>query len=259
MGLNKAQTVLVSSGIAIYFVMYFGCETKAKNIRDLEKSRQLNMEVTSIDNLIIEAKKLLSPDQISMVETMTSQLGVDTIRKIENLKLLAKTWFEYDNPVISGYYAEEISNIVNTPETWSIAGTTYIFGIKNAKDEKSKEFSKQRAIRAIEKAVSMEPENINHKINLALCYVEKPDQDNAMKGILMLRELNTKYPKNVAVLNQLARLALKTNQIDRAIQRLKEAIVIEPDNQTTICLFAEAYEKAGDAANQKVFSDKCKI
>jgi tetratricopeptide (TPR) repeat protein len=257
MGLNKAQIILVASGVILFFTMYFGCETKAKNIKDLEKSRQLNMEVTSIDNLIIEARKSLNPNQLSMVETMSSELEADTSKRIENLKLLAKTWFEYDNPVISGYYAEEVANKINTPEAWSIAGTTFIFGIKNSKDDKAREFSKQRAIRAIEKALTMEPENVNHKINLALCYVEKPDQDNPMKGILMLRELNTNNPQNVAVLNQLARLAIQTNQIERAIQRLNEAIAIEPQNQTTICLLAEVYEKAGDAANQKIFSQKC--
>jgi tetratricopeptide (TPR) repeat protein len=258
MGLTKTQIIMLSAAIVVFFTMYFGCETKAKNITDLEKSRQFNMEVTSIDNLIINAKKTLTANQNSTVETMTAELNKDTANTVENLKLLAKSWFDYGHPEISGYYAEEIASKENNPSSWSIAGTTYIYGIKGTKDDKAKEFSKQRAIKAMEKAISFEPENIAHKINLALCYVEKPDQDNPMKGILMLRELNTKHPQNVPVLIQLAKLAIQTNQLDRAIQRLNEALKIEPQNSAVNCLLADAYEKAGDTANAAAFGEKCK-
>jgi predicted Zn-dependent protease len=66
-----------------------------------------------------------------------------------------------------------------------------------------------------------------------------------MRGILMLRELNEALPNNVLVMNTLARLAIKTGQIDRAIQRLETSLGLEPDNQNTICLLATAYGNAG--------------
>lgn len=257
MQLNKYQFALIAFAIVAFLTMYFGCETKPKNIKALEKSRELSMEVTGIQNIINEAKKTLTQNQISAVETMTAQLDKDTAQAVPTLQLLASEWYKLGHAAVSGHYAEEIANKVNTEEAWSIAGTTYVFGIKTATDEKTREFCKSRAIKAFEKAISLNPSNVDHQINMAMCYVERPSQDNPMKGILMLRELNTKYPQNVGVINQLARLALKTNQIDKALERLNQALKLDSKNQTTICLLAEAYELAGDANNAAVFKKKC--
>jgi len=78
-----------------------------------------------------------------------------------------------------------------------------------------------------------------------------------MQGILMLRDLNTKYPKNVAVLNQLGKLALQTNQSERALERLEAAIKLEPENNVTICLLAEAYSQLGDKTKATEYKKKC--
>jgi tetratricopeptide (TPR) repeat protein len=257
MQLNKSQYIIIGAAIIAFFVMYFGCETKPKNVKDLEKSRSLNMQVTSIQNIILEARKSLKPDQISVIERIQSELDRDTANKIETLEMLSSKWYELGFPVISGHYAEEIATKKNTEEAWSIAGTTYSLGLKSVKSEKEKDFSREKAILSFEKAISLNPSNVNHRINTAICYVEHPPKDNVMAGIMMLRDLNTKYPENVNVLNQLARLALKTNQIDRAFERLNQAIKLEDKNKTTICLLAEAYEAKGDIANAELYKKQC--
>jgi len=90
-----------------------------------------------------------------------------------------------------------------------------------------------------------------------LIYVDHPDQ-NPMQGIQMLLKLNENYPENVQVLNQLARLGIRTNQFEKAIQRLQKALTLEPNNNTSICLIAQAYERSGQTALAKEFQDKCK-
>ena len=112
-------------------------------------------------------------------------------------------------------------------------------------------------VMAFENAISINPDNIAHKVNLALCYAERPPVDNPMKGVLMLVELNKSAPKNVLVLNTLARLAIRTGQYDRAIERLSTAIEEEPNNEKSICLLAQAYEAKGDTENASVFKQRC--
>jgi tetratricopeptide (TPR) repeat protein len=254
---SRLQLIFIVVAIAAFITMYFGCETKPKNIKALEKSRALSMEVTGVQNIINEARKKLTPNQLSAVETMSAQLDKDTTTQIATLQMLASEWYKYGHAAVSGHYAEQIAEKSNTEEAWSITGTTYVFGIKTATDDKVKEFCKARAIKAFEKALSLNPNNVDHQINMALCYVERPSQDNPMKGILILRELNTKYPENVSVINQLASLALKTNQIDKAMTRLNQALKLDSKNKTTICLLAEAYELAKDVKNAEVFKKKC--
>ena len=84
--------------------------------------------------------------------------------------------------------------------------------------------ARPKPLSAFEKAISLNPGNVDHKINKALCFVELPDEGNPMQGILQLRELNQKHPDNVNVMVQLARLALKTNQLERAKERLQQAL-----------------------------------
>ena len=110
-----------------------------------------------------------------------------------------------------------------------------------------RDFCTQRAVSAFQNAISLNPTKLENKINLALCYTENPPQDNPMKGILLLRDLDKENPDNIAVNLQLARLAIKTGQLDRAIVRLETVLTKEPNNKKAICLLADAYSGSQNA------------
>ena len=131
-------------------------------------------------------------------------------------------------------------------EAWSIAGTTYSLAVKKTTDDNEKQFAVGKSRNAFNKAIELDESNIENKINLALSYVEVQEQDNPMKGILMLVDLNKKNPDDPSVLYQLGRLSLGTNQIDKAVSRLSRAVEIKKDYTAAYCLLAIAYEKSGD-------------
>jgi tetratricopeptide (TPR) repeat protein len=257
--MNKKQIIILLGGILIFGVLYFGFDKVPPKQKALEKSGALNVESTSLTNLIKDALPQLDNQKKSVIEAMNLDLNAsdaDTLKKIEILKSLSGTWYEFGFPEISGIYAEDIAKMDKSAESWSITGTTFALCVKNNEKENVRDFCSKRAVKAFENAISIQPDVVEHRINLAICYVDNPLQDNPMQGILMLRDLSEKYPENVSVLNQLARLALQTNQIEKAIQRLESAIAIEPENKNTICLLATAYKSAGDARAQE-FEEKC--
>jgi len=259
MKFSKNQYLLIFGAVLLFCAIYFGLNTKPKEQRAVEMSRAANIESTGIQNLVMEAKKGLSSDQLNIIEAMQSEYAhaENDEMKVEKAKNLASKWYEFGSPTVSGYFAEEIAKIKNTTDAWSIAGTTYSLGMKNSKVEKELSFAKGRAIEAFEYAISLDENNISDKINLALIYVTNPDT-SPMQGIQMLLKLNETYPENVQVMNQLARLALQTNQTDKAIARLEKAIGLEPENNNSICLLGQAYTQAGDTNKAKEFLDKCK-
>lgn len=254
---RQQQFVLVAAGL-LFAILYFGFDKVPPEQQGLEKSRALNMQATSIQNLTLEARKKLTDDQISLTEALNIELNQTEgdSSKVNILKRLSGTWYDYGFPTIAGHYAEEIANIKKGEEAWSIAGTTFAQALRTDADKKEKDFSFAKAVEAFEKAQSLNPENLSHAINKALIYVEYPQQ-NPMEGILMLRQLNEKNPENVQVMNQLARLAIQTNQIDKAIARLEKAVSIEQNNKNSICLLAQAYQKAGKADKAVEFENKC--
>jgi tetratricopeptide (TPR) repeat protein len=258
--MNKSQIAVISGAIILFLILYLGFDKIPPKSKNLEKSRLLNVESTSVTNLINEAQTKLTPQQTTVIEAINLDLNKvadDTSKRVTILKSLSGTWYEMGFPAISGNYAEEIANIEKSAESWSMAGTTYALCVKSSEDTKVKEFCSKRAVNAFEKTISLDPENIDARINLAICYVDSPAKDNPMQGIMMLRDLNTKYPKNVSILNQLAKLALQTNQIEKALERLEASILIDPDNNNTICMLASAYESAGNKVKAEEYQKKC--
>jgi len=256
--LKKPATIAVVLGAILFSLIYFGLDTKPKKQRALEKSRAVNLEATGIQNIMAAAKDSLSDNERSYLEALNieAKAAATDSSKVPALRKLSAAWYDAGHPIVAGYYAEEIAKFDQGHEAWSVAGTTYILGMRSARQESQRQFAKSRAVRAIESAISIEPNNVADQINLALIYVEAPDT-NPMQGILMLRELNEKFPEDVSIMNQLARLAIQTNQTGKALERLTTAYAIDPENRNTICLLATAHKMNGDEKNAEVYKVKC--
>jgi tetratricopeptide (TPR) repeat protein len=240
--------------------MYFGLDTKPKKQKAIEKSRVIAAESTDINALLEDAKAELSTDKSRLIlslEGNLSQTQTDSAR-VTVLKELSGNWYNLERADIAGFYAENVAEIENSDEAWSIAGSTYAIGVQRAKEEKVKQFCFGRAVKAFENAISLNPSNATHKVNLAICYAENPLPENPMKGILMLRDLIEKEPENVLVLTTLGRFAIQTGQFEKAIERLQKAISIEPENTKANCLLAQAYQGLGDIERAENYAKYCK-
>jgi tetratricopeptide (TPR) repeat protein len=260
--MKKAQWILIMSSVVVFVVFYFVLDTKSQKQKSIEKSRLLNMELTSMPSLLMESKKLFTTAQLSGVISLEQKLielsDTDTLSRIKILKDLSGEWYKLGKSEIAAGYAVEVAELEDSEESWSIAGTTFTICIQNAEDEKILNFCSSGAVQAFEKAISINPSNLAHRVNLALSYVENPTSKDPMKGIKMLMDLNQSNPGEPVVLNTLAVLALKTGQNDRALERLRESYQRDSTNGRTICLLAQAYETIGDKENEVIFKEMCK-
>lgn len=257
--MTKGQIALLVGTLGLFSLLYFGCDTKPKNVLDLEKSRSIDMEATGVQNILREARKSIPQEGTAVLETLQQELSntKEDTSKVKLLERIAGTWYSLGNSTLSGYYAEEIAKIKDNEDSWSIAGTSYAIGAKQAQEQKVRDFSTGRAIKAFEKAIAHNPDNVSHRVNLAISYVDNPMGGSPMKGIMMLRELQEKYPTNTTVLNTLGRLAIRTNQVEKALERLGQAIQLEPNNKTTSCLLAKAYRMKGDLESAEKYKLIC--
>jgi tetratricopeptide (TPR) repeat protein len=260
--MRKSQVSLVVFGIGLFALLFFGFDTKSSKHKRIEKSRKLNMELTSLPALLMEAKSNFSTAQMSSVisieQKMSELAQEDTVSKIEYLKELSGAWYKLSKPEISASYAVQVAELEDNDEAWSIAGTTFMICLQNTDNPKTADYCFIGAVSAFEKAISFNPSNLAHRVNLALCFAEKPVSDDPMKGIKMLIDLNQSNPGEPIVLNTLAILALQTGQNERALERLKESIEIDPDNLKTICLLAQVYQNLDDLTNANYFRTLCK-
>lgn len=257
--INKTQLLVVATAFILFIVLYFGCETKPATQKALEQTRALAIESTDINALLQEARLNLDANAATNILAIENQLENNPSDSLKTnlLKQLSGEWYRSGHPAISAYYAEEIAEIEGSEEAWSIAGTTYTICVQRSEVEKVKSYCTGRAIKAFENATSINPTNLSHQTNLALVYTENPPKENPMKGILMLVDLNKKYPEDVSVLTNLGRLAIKTGQFQRATERLQTILKIEPNNRDAICLLAQAYDGLGQVEDAQKFAAQC--
>lgn len=257
--MTQQQYILIGSVSILFLILYFACETKPPGQQQVEQTRLLQAEATDVNLLIREAHDKLPASQVSTIQAIQqelSQTSGDSAR-VEILQQLSGRWYENGYPAIAGYYAQEIADLEGTEQAWSIAGTTYAICVQRAEEEKVRQFCSQRAVTAFENAISLNPNEVRHQVNLALTYTDAPPANEPMKGVMMLRELEEDFPESPLVYTSLAKLAIRTGQFERAIQRLTQALEIEPNNLNAICLLGQAHAGAGNAAEAQAFKQQC--
>ena len=177
--------------------------------------------------------------------------------KSEVFKKISGWWYRQKEYALAGYYAEKVAEIEKVDYAWAIAGTTFSVGAKSD-NESTRKYCIEKSKKAFENAISLSPNNIAHKVNLALCFADNPPTDNPMKGIQMLLELSKEYPDENIVQITLARLAVKTGQYEKAINRLLKILEKTPDDANANCLLAEIYSNQGDNDKAMAYQKKCK-
>lgn len=257
---GKEKAIYIIGAIVLVAVLYFGFDTKPSSHKALEKSRALSTREFDISSLDKEARPKLKAEDITYLETLETQLQHvrEDSQKVEMQKQLSGFWFSHQEPVLAGLYAKSVAMVENTAVSWSITGTTFASALQQAGlEEKKKTFTRDEAIDAFEKAISLEPQVVDHRINQALCYIEAPLADTPMKGIQMLAELAKNYPESPLPPYHLARLANQTGQFQRAAERIEQAVRLDPQNVKIACLAAEIYKALQQADNEKKYAARC--
>jgi Flp pilus assembly protein TadD len=246
--------------LLLFGLIYFGFDTKAPEQALVERSRGLLAEeVADLDLLFERATKELSAPQVARVTELEAELAEQSqdSGRIATYEALSRSYFEFGQYALAGHYASELAKLANTEEAWSIAGTTYGYGVQQSSDQQIRDYCTQGAVNAFESAISLAPEEVSYRVNLALVMTDNPPPDNPMRGILMLRELQEKNPENVLVLTSLARLAIRTNQFERAVERLEQALALAPNDPDAICLAAVAYDAVGRKTDAERLAERC--
>ena len=257
--MTRLQWMVVAGTFLLFALLYFGFDTKPKERQGIDAARKKVAVKTDIKALLAEAREDLDKDQLTFLASIHQVLNANEIDslKIPMWEELSSAWYSYNRPDLAGHYAELIAASLSTAEAWSIAGTTYAIGGQRLEKEKHRIFASEHAVAAFENAISLEPDNISHRTNLAVCYVDNPPEENPMKGVQMLLNLDKKHPEAIGVQNTLARFAIKTSQFEKAAARLEKVLTLDANNRNAICLLAKAYEGLGETTKAINFSQRC--
>lgn len=257
--MNKNQLILIAAAVLAVVVIYFGFDTKDASLREAESARAMAFQPTDFINIKRAVINDLSSERRNAIESLEFALEQteDEGQRIEYHKQLSSNWMQFGVPALAGYHAEQVAEKEMTAEAWSISGSTYSICMHRADTESRKTLCANRAIASFENAVSLEPNNLDNRLNLAVTLAEFPPKNNPMAGIEQLLELNRQNPEYVPALYNLGRLNIQVGEYQRAVERLERAYDLEPDNQRVICLLPVAYGQLGDNQNARRFAELC--
>lgn len=258
--MNTAQYLVVAAALALFAGLYWGFSTTSPSQKKTAQSRALQGESTGFETLLADARGRLNPEQaaqLNAAEAALAEAASDSAR-IGQLKQVSALWYDFGQVTAAAGFAEQVAQMENTDSAWSVAGALFYSALAASEDSKLRDFCTGRAVKAFESAASLNPGEAEHRVNLALVYAENPPPNDQMKAVMMLRDLEKQFPDDASVYNALGRLAIKTGQWDRAIERLEKAWSLDPQNPKTPCLLAKAYQGAGQADKAAEFAKICR-
>ncbi len=258
--MSKFQIATIGFAVILFLGLYLGVPTKPRDRAQINKTRALQAEEAStitVDQLLKAAKGQLDKSQLASILQLEKQLETtqNSKERSDLLKSISSEWNKLNRFALGGFYAEQVADIAQSDTAWSIVGTTYYSGFQQSTDSLTRKYCVDKAIKAFENAISFSPDNSSHKVNLGLCYVN--GSGNPMKGILMIRDLADKNPKDVLASTTLGKLSLRTGQYEKAIGRFKNAIQNDPTNVDAHYWLAQAYIESGDKTKGKIQLNKC--
>ncbi|MCB0523914.1 MAG: hypothetical protein H6576_08895 [Lewinellaceae bacterium] len=258
--MNKVQILSLIASAILFLGLYVGLDRRPpeKSSLDAEQGKEVN--AFEWKTVLKEKKQALSKEQDELLENLENQTSEATneAEKVLRLKNLSSFWYDNGSALLAGQYAGQAAQIENSDSTWSVTGATFFNALTTSQEELERNYCAGQAVNAFEEASKIDPDKAEHQVNIALVLAENPPPDNPMKAVLMLRELENKYPNEPSVYNALGRLAIKTGQWQKAVERLEKAWKLDNKNINTPCLLAMAYQGLGDNNKANEYAAICK-
>lgn len=196
-----------------------------------------------LEQVVGQAKQRVSTKFQQELSDLESQLAkAEGAEKSDLQKQLAQKWDDLNQAAPAAYYYEEFAAGSNKLEDWLKAGSLYTQAYEASKDSVVTPVLVAKATSAYQKALEMDPENLDAKTGLGSAMVGGP---NPMAGITILLEVVKKDPENVNANMNLGLFSIRSGQFDKGIERFKTVLKHRQSADVWFYL-ATCYENTGE-------------
>ena len=243
--MKKPQIIVVFIGLLLLSVLYFLVPKSKKPATTVNSQLTANEEI-SAKSIVDGAKLNLNADQKIALLSIENQLvnSKTTTDSIKAYKKLIQYWADSANRIEPYlYYTYSAALLENTEKSLTFAAQLLVNNLTTP--DAPPALQKWIAMNAkvlLEKALVINPINDTSKINLGACYLFGNISDNPMQGILKVKEVVDKNPKNTYGQLILALGGKKSGQYEKAIERFLIILELEPNNMEAMVNLAECYE-----------------
>ena len=251
----KQQLLLTTVAILLLIGLFFfgSIESQKSNFPHTELARGSTFNIT---DSIQKAKQRLSSSQLLYVANLENSITRGDVKQQShnNYIHLANFWKDSVKSFVPyAYYISEASKLDNSEKSLTFAARLILDSMRREENDQIKAWEAETAIVLFEKAIQLNPDNEDLKVDLGSCYVYgKGMIGNAaetMKGIQQLLSVVAKDSNNMKAQMVLGIGGVISKQYDKAITRLNKVVAAEPGNLEAVSWLADTYAETGDKAN----------
>lgn len=246
----------ISIGIAIValFAVYLFVPTtppegaKAKiNSQHNDAATQMAAAVPASLDSIIKASKALLPahalEELGKLEAQIAQQK-DSSKMVALFEQSASLWMEHHQGPMVAWNKGMAAHLAVSEKKLTFAGQLYLGLMHDAATASMAAWEAEEAIKYLNEALALNPNNDTAKLALASAYVE--GTGSPMAGISILREMITKNPDHIPANLLLGRLSIQSGQFDKAIERMEHVLTLDPKNREALYFLGEAQKGKGE-------------
>ena len=245
--MKKPQAFVVIIALLLLGSLYFLAPRSSKDQKAIANNTTENQSVTN-QSIIESAKTNLTAEQKIALLSIENQLtrSKNASDSLTFTIKLAKFWADSANRLAPYlYYTYSAALLENSEKSLTFAAQQIINNLITPDAPPALlPWMAGNAKVLLEKALEMNPNNDSATINLGACYLFGNISDNPMQGILKVKQVVDKNPKNAYGQFILALGGKKSGQYDKAIERFLIVIQEQPSNLEAMVQLAECYELA---------------
>jgi tetratricopeptide (TPR) repeat protein len=241
-GAGKLRIALIAGTIVLAAGVYWLPKTFPPKKTEEIQGRVKSASAFSIEQYISDSKLKMGWNADHQVSTWEKSLneGDADLSLYDSIGL---SWDVAKVPGVAAWYFERKAGKSLNEKDWLNAAYRYFDAYKSAGDSAAAGFFVDKAISSYKEVVALNPKNLNARTDLGVLYAEGTAEP--MKGILMLREVVKEDPKHENANLNLGFLSMKSGQYDKAVDRFKTVLEINPARVDMYVYLGEAYLRSG--------------
>lgn len=250
--MKKQQYILLSSGLALFILLFFFGRTIPNKTKSTpvpaQQANDLPPALTT-DDVLKEAKSKLSPAQLNRITQLENSVVRGDVKnqKIAVYDQLAKFWADsMHQHALSAYYTGEAAKLENSEKKLTFAARLLLDDVMTEEDPSRANWLATNAKALFEQSLQINPANDSAKIGIGACYMFGNISENPMEGIMAIRQIVEKNPDNLYGQMMLGLGGVRSGQYDKAIDRFLIVVNKQPNNTEAVLHLAETYDRKGD-------------
>lgn len=210
-----------------------------------------------VDSLIIASKKAMPQHALGELQAVDQQLRkiTDSAQLPPVFTQYAQIWQEHKQFQLAAHYYSLAAKLENSEKKLTFAAQLFLDLARNEHSAELQTWEANSAAACFEQTLKINPQNDTARLGLAECYFGSGE---AMKGVVLLKEITTKDPENKAANLLLGQQGIISGQFDKAKQRFETVLKNDPKSLEAMLGLAEAYKGLGEKEKAIELLQNCK-